>query len=339
MKTTSALVKLVIFAVVTSLATGVLAATIGNIRFVDTKEYTAVFEDVTGLVKGDDVRIAGVRVGHIEDIEIKDRTLAEITMSVDADHPLSRSTQAAIRYRNLLGQRYVALMEGPGSTSPLPDGGSIPPSRTEEALDLNALFNGFKPLFQALSPNDVNTFAFEIIQTLQGEGSTINGLLAHTASLTNTLADRDQVIGRVIDNLNQLLGTVHERDQRLANLIVQLQRFMSGLAADRDAIGDSLENINALTAETAGLVDEGRPAIETDIARLSEVAGTLEKHQPLIDDYLNRLPGKLTEITRTATYGSWFNFYLCDFEGKVVIPQVVKERTVNFHTDVARCQP
>ena len=77
----------------------------------------------------------------------------------------------------------------------------IPVSRTAPAVDLTALFNGFKPLFQALTPADVNKFALEIIQTLQGEGGTVDSLLTQTASLTNTVADRDAVIGQVIDNL------------------------------------------------------------------------------------------------------------------------------------------
>jgi phospholipid/cholesterol/gamma-HCH transport system substrate-binding protein len=315
-KTTSALIKLVIFTVVTVLVTGLLATTIGNFRFGGTTEYRAIFTDVTGLLKGDDIRIAGVRVGSVEKVEVHDRTLAQVTISVDKERRLSRSTKAAVRYRNLVGQRYIALIEGAGSDTPLKAGATIPLDQTTPALDLTVLFNGFKPLFTALSPRDINEFSFEIIQTLQGEGSSINSLLAHTASLTSTLADRDAVIGRTLNNLNSVLGTVDQRDQKLSELILQLQRFISGLSEDREAIGASLTNISGLADATAGLVEEARPGLKTDIRELGEVAGNLDDNKKVVNEFLDRFPGKLNTITRTATYGSWFNFYLCEFSVK-----------------------
>ena len=316
MKTTAALIKLIIFTVVTVLVTGLLAMSIGNFRFGGTTEYRAIFSDVTGLLKGDDIRIAGVRVGSVEKVEVHDRTLAQVTISVDKERRLSESTKAAVRYRNLVGQRYVALIEGAGSDTPLKAGATIPLDQTTPALDLTVLFNGFKPLFTALSPKDINEFSFEIIQTLQGEGSSINSLLAHTASLTSTLADRDAVIGRTLENLNSVLGTVDQRDQKLSELILQLQRFISGLSEDREAIGASLTNIAGLADATAGLVEDARPVLKTDIRELGEVAGNLDDSKKVVNEFLDRFPGKLNTITRTATYGSWFNFYLCEFSVK-----------------------
>ena len=313
MKTTSALIKLIVFGVVTLIATGLLATTIGNFRFGGTSDYRAVFSDVTGLLAGDDIRIAGVRVGSVEKIEVKDRTLAQVTISVDEERQVSDSTLAAVRYRNLVGQRYIALMEGPRPGDRLRAGGTIPLDQTTPALDLTDLFNGFKPLFAALNPKDINEFSFEIIQTLQGEGSSINSLLARTASLTSTLADRDAVIGRTLDNLNEVLGTVDERDQKLSELILQLQRFVSGLSEDREAIGASLTNIAGLADATAGLVEDARPPLKTDIRELGEVAGNLDDNEKVVEEFLDRFPGKLNTITRTATYGSFFNFYLCEF--------------------------
>jgi phospholipid/cholesterol/gamma-HCH transport system substrate-binding protein len=315
-KTTSALIKLIIFTAVTVIVTGLLAMTIGNFRFGGTTEYRAIFTDVTGLLKGDDIRIAGVRVGSVEKVEVKDRTLAQVTISVDKERRLAKSTRAAVRYRNLVGQRYIALLEGAGPDTRLRPGDTIPLKRTAPALDLTVMFNGFKPLFAALSPKDINEFSFEIIQTLQGEGSSINSLLAHTASLTSTLADRDAVIGRTLDNLNAVLGTVDQRDQKLSELILQLQRFVSGLSEDREAIGASLTNIAGLADATAGLVEDARPGLKTDIRELGKVAGTLDDHKKIVNEFLDRFPGKLNTITRTATYGSWFNFYLCEFSVK-----------------------
>ncbi|MER6067901.1 MCE family protein [Streptomyces sp. NPDC001817] len=337
-QTAAPLIKFSLFALVTIAATALLAATIVNISFTPKDTYHAVFTDVTGLETGDDIRVAGVRVGQVEDIRIKDRTLAEVTFTVTEDRPLLASTHAVVRYRNLVGQRYIALTEGAGdATATLRPGGTIPLSRTQPALDLNALLNGFKPLFAALSPSDVNQLATEIIQTLQGEGGTVNSLLAHTASLTGTLADRDQLIGSVIDNLNTVLQTLDKRGSRFSGLLTQLRRVISGLSADRGPIGESLVGIGDLTQVTAGLLKDARPPLKDDIAGLGELTGTLNKNQNTVEGVLKRLPNKLNKLTGTASYGSWFNFYLCDFDGRIVLPKTKQVITPELHVARARC--
>ena len=339
MKTTSSLVKLLVFIAVTVLATGVLAATIGNVRLGGSTRYRALFTDATGLLPGDDVRIAGVRVGEIKGVGVTrhgNRSLALVSFDVESDRPVAVSTRAQIRYRNLVGQRYVALSEGAGSSTPLDENGMLPPRQTRPALDLTVLFNGFKPLFAALNPDDVNAFAMEVIKTLQGEAGDVNSLLGHTASLTSTLADRDAVIGRTIDNLTAVLGTVDERDRQLSTLIVELQRFVSGLAQDRRAVGASVTNIANLADATSQLVQEGRPAIRGDVRQLGRVTKNLDDNKAIVDGVLQRMPNKLNTIIRTATYGSWFNFYLCDFEGRIILSNVVAY-SPNYHSSAARC--
>lgn len=339
MRTTASLIKLIAFAVVTILATGLLAATIGNIRLGGTTAYRALFSDATGLLPGDDVRIAGVRVGEVDKVEVAEgerRALALVTFTVDSERTIATSTRALIRYRNLVGQRYVALTEGAGGGRALPENGLLPLRQTRSALDLTVLFNGFKPLFAALSPEDVNAFAMEIIKTLQGEAGNVNSLLSSTASLTSTLADRDEVIGRTIDNLNTVLATVDKRDKQLSTLLVELQRFISGLAEDREAIGASLTNIASLADSTAGLLRDGRPALQNDIRELGEVTKTLDDNEKVVEGVLQRMPNKLNTIIRTATYGSWFNFYLCDFQGRVILSNTVTF-TPNYHSSAARC--
>jgi len=323
MSTRSSLVKFLVFVAATLLATGTLAATIANIQFGDKATYTAVFNDVTGLANGQEVRIAGVRVGEVTGIKVaRDRVHADVELKVLKTSVLTQGTKATIKYRNLVGERYIALTQEAGGALPLKDGATIGLDHTQSALDLTVLFNGFKPLFAALSPKDVNELSGNIISVLQGEGGNINSLLAKTASLTSTLADRDEVIGRTISNLNTVLGTVDEHDAALKELIDQLQRFVSGLAADRETIGASLTNINSLTEQTADLLEVTRPSIKTDISGLRQLATGLNKpsNTATFEKFLSTSPGKISTITRTATYGSWFNFYLCDFSGTIKLP-------------------
>jgi phospholipid/cholesterol/gamma-HCH transport system substrate-binding protein len=316
-KTTAAGIRLIIFMVVTSLLTFTLAATIGNFGTGKTTTYHAQFSDVTGLLPGNEVRVAGVKIGKVDKVGLKGK-LADVTLKLDGDRRLTESNILQLRYRNLVGERYVAIEEGTGqagaSTVERKPGSTVPLAQTRNALDLTVLFNGFRPLFQALDPQTVNDVSFEIIQTLQGEGGTVDTLLKRTASLTNTLADKDAVIGRVIDNLTSVLDTVDKRDTELNSLITQLRRLAAGFAQDRQAIGASLNGISNLTSATAGLLVGIRPPLQADIAQLRTLAGTLSDNREVINGVLQRLPDKLNRIVATATYGGWFNFYLCGVE-------------------------
>jgi phospholipid/cholesterol/gamma-HCH transport system substrate-binding protein len=334
-KTLSSLIKLVIFMVVTTIATSVLVIIIGNITFGSSNSYKAEFVDATGLVKGDDIRIAGVKVGSVEGISIVDRTRAMVTFSVQTDTALTKSTRADIRYRNLVGQRYIALTNEIGSTGVLEPGSTIPTSHTSPALDLTVLFNGFKPLFQALSPADVNELSYEIIQVFQGQGGTLNGMLEHTASITQTLADRDQVIGHLITNLNSVLAHVGDRNRQLNQLITTFRQFVGGLKHDRGAILGSLDQISNLTVQTADLVSGIRAPFVSDIHHLRGFAANLDRGKSEIDRVLQVMPIKLTKVGRTAIYGSWFNFYLCNFTGQIRIGKTAIP--VNYGTGSSRC--
>lgn len=343
------LLKLTIFLVVTTFATYVLAATITNSSYGRAITYRADFSDATQLNDGDDVRIAGVRVGTVKSIklvEVGGRRLAQVTFSVQASRTLPLESHARIRYRNLVGQRYVEV------APPEPDeveaahvdpnavmtrNALIPVQRTENALDLTALFAGFQPLFQGLDATEINSLSQEIIETLQGEGGSVDLLLQQTADLANSIADKDQVIGNLIDHLNSVLAAVNDRDTQLTDLIDTLQQFVSGYAADREAIGGAIDGVNQLTTETTSLLEKVRPGIKQDVTDLTSLARNLNAGAPTIAGVIQRLPDKVGPLTRTASYGAWFNFYLCQVGGTMTLPGNV---TLNPNTTSPRprCQ-
>lgn len=338
MRTTSAAVKLIIFVVVATLATAVLAVTISNTQFEATNKYRLIFTDAAGLINGDEVRIAGVRVGQVDSIKLYRGNLAQVTVSIDRADRLPRSAQAQLRYRNLMGQRYVALTEGTGQGGELPPGGVIPKEQTQPALDLTALFNGFRPLLRAIKPQEVNQLTFQIIQVLQGEGGTINGLLAHLASLTETIGNRDTVISQVIENLDKVISTIDVRDQEVSSLIVNLRSLVSGLAEDRTAIGDSLVSVNDLINTTNGLLTDVRPAVKQDIASLGHISKVLAQNGDDLNKALAVMPKNFSLLARASSYGSWFNFYLCSLDARVSLPGQVSYTTPQILNDNARCK-
>ena len=346
-------IKLGIFVLVSLIVTGTLTAIMGSFAFGTETEYKADFTSASLLKEGDDVRVAGVTVGSVKKVEIANRDAAQITFKIKEDVPITNASRASIRFLNLVGDRYMALEQGKPGAERLAGGATIPSSRTEPALNLTELFNGFQPLFQALTPSEVNDLSMNLVKVLQGEGGTIGSLMSNTASLTNALADRDELIGRVIDNLSAMLKTVDDRHDQLATLVVELKNWMTNLASDRKAIGASVSNLSGLSAELADLLTQSRPYLKADIAQLRRLMTLLnkKKNQAALDEVLNRLPLMLKRQTRTGTYGSWYQYYLCDFSGKITLPTLGKEldklvapiqaklNNVSFYSNADRCDP
>ena len=196
--------------------------------------------------------------------------------------PLPASVHATIRYRNLIGQRYLALTEGPAPAASCPRRRADPACRRPRpALDLTVLFNGFRPLFTALTPQDVNSLAYEIIQVLQGEGGTVTDLLQHTASLTTTLADRDAVIGQVITNLND--GAVHAGRSTATSCRRRSRSCSSsspGWPPTGSAIGTAIENIGGLTSRDRVAAAAGTPGPRAPTSPVwTSLAGIAQREQ------------------------------------------------------------
>jgi len=350
--TVTAGIKLAVFTVVSVLVTGLLAVIMGNFGFGEGRTYSAEFSSASSLKKGDDVRVAGVSVGEVKSVEHSgdDNGDALVTFRVKAEVPLTTASRAEIRFLNLVGDRYLALEEGVDKEAEgLAPEATIPMEQTQPSLDLTVLFNGFKPLFSALQPDQVNELTFNLIQVLQGEGGTVRSLLESTASLTTALADRDELIGDVVTNLGTTLTTVDERHEELDDLVVQLKDWMVDLARNRDTIGSSLDSISELTVVLSDLLQDARPLVKGDVAQLRRLATLLNKpkNRDLVVEIFDRLPESMTDQTRTGTYGSWYNYYICGFSGRIKLPvisglPIIKDlndqlNNLDFRSTAPRC--
>lgn len=315
------LIKSIVFIVATVLATVALAGTIRNSDTAGGRTYTALFTDATSLNRGDDVRMAGVRIGSITDVRVGDGRRALVTFTVSDDVPLRRGSELDLKFRNLVGQRYLSITPGPASGSELKPGHRFSLDETAPALDLTMLFNGFQPLFQFLSPKDVNALSEQIIAVFQGEGATVDGLLASAGRLTQTLATKDQVIGQLISSLSSVLDTVNQRTDQLDTTIVTLQRLVSGLAEDSSTIGSTIDGLGRLTTSVSDLLEDGRAPLKNSITALDQLSGNLAGSSDLLDEFFATAPTKLDQIGRLGSYGSWLNFYVCSIDGRIPLPE------------------
>lgn len=307
----AALVKLSIFTTVMALVLAALVVVFSEFRSGDYERYNAAFADVSGLESGDKVRIAGVEVGKVDRIELAEGNTADVRFSVAGNQVVHVSTEAVVRYENLTGDRYLELRRGEGDQSPLEPGGALPISQTSPALDLDALLGGFRPLFRALDPGQVNQLSESIVKVFQGEAGTVQDLLASTSSLTRTIADRDQLIGDVITNLNAVLTTVADNQENVDSIVDDLQQLVSGLSANSGQIGESVNRLNDASANMTTLLSDVRPALREDVAQIDRVAQLINEDEPFVENVMNRLPSDFEKMGRLGVYGSFFQFYLC----------------------------
>ncbi|MGH3970683.1 MAG: MCE family protein [Mycobacterium sp.] len=318
MKTSRTAVKLGIYWLVLLMFTVMIIVVFGQVRFNRTTGYSAIFTNASQLRAGQFVRASGVEIGKVAKVTLIDHdTRARVDFNVDRALRLDCATTAAIRYLNLIGDRYLELKRG-DSDQLLAPGQTIPLEHTQPALDLDALIGGFRPLFQTLDPAKVNSIASAIITVFQGQGGTINDILDQTASLTTTLADHDQAIGEIITNLNTVLTTTVKHQKEFDRTVDNFEKLITGLKNRADPLAAAAAHISSAAGTLADLLGEDRPLLQSTIGHLDAV------QQPLIDDLstldseLVKLPDAYRRIGRAGgTYGDFFNFYICDVSLKL----------------------
>jgi phospholipid/cholesterol/gamma-HCH transport system substrate-binding protein len=331
---TGTLIKFTTFAVVMAVLTAFLFVIFGQVRTGATKGYSAVFADASRLQPGNTVRVAGIRVGTVKDVSLQgDRT---VLVKFDADRSvvLTTGTKAEIRYLNLVGDRYLELVDSPGSTKILPAGAQIPKDRTAPALDLDLLLGGLKPVIQGLNPQDVNALSASLIQVLQGQGGTLDSLFAKSSSFTNSIADNNQVIEQLIDDLRTVLDTLSKDGDQFSGAIDRLDKLIHGLSDDRDPIGTAIESLDNGTASLADLLGEARSPLAGTVAQLNRLATNINGDKDRIDDTLGRIPNIYRKLARVGSYGGFFPYYICgitfrasDLQGRTVIFPWIKTET------------
>lgn len=304
--------RLAVYAAVCMFLTFVLIVVFGELRFQSPNSYAAVFANVSGLRTGNFVRVAGVEVGKVKKISVRPDSTVLVEFGADDSVMLTEGSRAAVRYDDLIGGRYLALEQGAGGVKRLRPGATIPLSQTEPALDLEALVGGFRPLFRALDPDQVNALTGQLIAAFQGQGATISSILTETAALTDTLADRDQLIGQVIVNLSNVLGSLGDQSGQFAKAVDSVSELVAGLEARKRDISNGIAYANAAAGSVADLLMQARSPMKKVVHETDRTAGTVLADHEYFDDLLKTLPDSYQLLDRLALSGDFFSFYLCD---------------------------
>jgi phospholipid/cholesterol/gamma-HCH transport system substrate-binding protein len=336
-RTSPTAIKFTVFGVVMTLLTAALFAIFGQYRTGSVSDYSAVFADASSVKSGDSVRVAGIRVGTVNDVVLQPDNTVVVGFDVGDDVVLTTGTKVAVRYLNLVGDRYLELVDGPGSTRIQDRQARIPLDRTEPALDLDLLLGGLKPVIRGLNPEDVNALTGSLIQILQGQSGNMETLFSKTSSFANAIADNSATVQQLIDNLNTVMDTVSRDGEQFSQAVDRLEQLVTGLAQDRDPIGAAIDSLDQGTASLADLLSQARPPLAGTVDQLSQIAPRLEKDEALLDISLQKAPANYRKLVRLGAYGSWLNQYLCGITIRVTDLQ---GRTAHFpwvKQDIGRC--
>jgi phospholipid/cholesterol/gamma-HCH transport system substrate-binding protein len=328
------LIKFVAFGLIMAILTAFLFLVFSDSRTGATNGYSAVFADASRLKSGDSVRVAGIRVGTVKDVELQDDRKVLISFDADRSTQLTTGTKAAIRYLNLVGDRYLELIDTPDSTKLMPPGSQLPEDRTAPALDLDLLLGGLKPVIQGLNPQDVNALTGSLIQILQGQGGTLQSLFSKTSSFSNSLADNNQVIESLITELRTVLDTLSKDGDEFSDAIDKLEQLITGLSSDRDPIGTAIESLDDGTTSLADLLGRARTPLNGTIDSLGRLAPLLDTDTDRLDATIQRLPEIYRKLARVGSYGAFFPYYICgvsfrvsDLQGQTAVFPWIKQET------------
>jgi len=301
-----------VFAAVCVLATYGLFMVFAQIRYEPQVQYSAEFSNISGLKVGDFVRIAGVEVGKVKRVSIRPDTVVVADFTADKSVALTQGSRAAIRYEDVVGHRYLELLQGTPGLARVSPGSTIPIGRTEPALDLDALIGGFRPLFRALDPVQINALSGQLITAFQDQGAAIGGFLEQAAVVTGTLADRDDLIKSVITNLNTVLGSLGDQSRQFDKALTSFSVLMSRFAERKGDLTDSLAHGNTAAKSISEMLAQIRPSFKDAVAQSDRANSIVVADHDYFDDFLNTLPDAYQVLARQGMYGDFFTFYLCD---------------------------
>lgn len=293
----------------------------------DTARYTVEFTDVEGLTPGNPVTMAGVRVGRVDEIAFADAgggtAKAVVRIEVRSDHALTSETAAAVRYGDMLGARYLALTDPAGSGGALAaaageaqilePGATIPLDRTTPPIDLTAMMNGFRPLFDALDPDQVNALTRGVVETFGGQGQTVATLLTQIGDLSTGLAERQSVMEQLVRNTTALLGVVDARSPRLEQLLAGLAGLSDAVVGNNDQLIALLGDGNRAVAELARAMARSDGAFGRSVTDLKSMTDTWIGATDEFDAFVAKLPEFGSTLNRIGSYGGFVNLYLCNF--------------------------
>lgn len=269
------------------LASTISNTTVGGLVGRGEPTYTvqASFADATGLLVNDNVKVAGVPVGKVTGIDVE-AGAAVVTMEIDADQQVPADSAAAVRWRNLIGQRYVYLYPGDAPTT-LEDGDVI--TETTNVIDIGELFNRLGPIVATIDEAKVNEFLETVTAALEGNEADISQAVDDLAVVVKGLGERDEAIADLIENLEIVSRTIADRDAQIETMLDNLAALAQTFSDNTQLLDAAITEMGAFNRDLSTILTGNRDEIDRIVANLDTTLQTVEGDLDAVELTLDRL--------------------------------------------------
>ncbi|MDN4171651.1 MCE family protein [Nocardioides sp. SOB77] len=279
--------------------------------------YYASFTEAGGLEPEDEVRVAGVRVGKVESIEL-DGAQVTVAFRLEEAADLGAETGAAIKVKTLLGDMFLALEpRGEGS---LEEGSRIPVERTTSPYDVVQAFEGLAETTGAIDTDQLAGALSTLADLGRNTPEEFRGALDGLSRLSRNLAAKDDEIGSLLQSLTKVSKVLDERDEDLIDLMADADVLARALVARRDVVHRLLVSTTRMSTELTALVRESRADLAPALAELEEVVQLLLKNEDNLDRSLRLMAPFYRVFANTLGTGPWFDTFIQNFPSS--IPQL-----------------
>ncbi len=286
----------------------VLAFNVANLPLIGGgDEYRADFTEAGGLLAGDDVRIAGVKVGKVNSVDLAGNHVV-VDFKVTEPVAFGDQTGASIRMKTLLGQKYLALE--PAGSGQLKTDSVIPLDRTVSSYDI---VNAFSDLATTAGDIDTGLLAKSLTTlatTFKDSPPEVKAALSGLTRLSGTIASRDTQLKQLLASANSVSGTVAQRNKAVESIIKNADLLMVELNARRDAIHTLFTNTSAMAQQITGLVRDNRAQLKPALDQLTQVLAVLQKHEQDLSDTIKAMAPFTRLFANVLGNGRWFDTYI-----------------------------
>lgn len=294
------------FVLVSGFLTWWIAGQIAGSDPSDAHELTARFDDVSGLVEGDDVRLAGIPIGRVTDVGVDDGE-AVVAFRVDRNVDITADSTVVIRWRNLIGQRFVSILPG---TSNLLVGDGDELVATTDVVDLGRIVNQLSPLAQSVGPDQVNRILNALVVAFENNEAPFDELLSDLDSLTALLADRDQLLGQMQADFAIIAGTLAERDEQIASMVGNLSSISGALDSTDQLLARALDEFGAFADSADTLLARSSSDLSAVLVQLPVITGAVADDLALVERAIDGLPAMMDAVLPTINRGPYLRVNL-----------------------------
>ncbi|MBO0867640.1 MAG: MCE family protein [Micromonosporaceae bacterium] len=290
----------------------VVAFNIDHLPLLGGDGYRAAFRDASGLVPGNEVRVAGVKVGSVTGVDLVQSggsTYVRVSFRVtDGDVRLGRDTEATIRIKTVLGQKYLGL--APAGPDRLRPGEQIPLSHTASPLDVVQAVNGLADTLQQIDTDQLAQAFRALTRTFANTSTSVSTSLQGLAKLSTSVASRDAELRELLSHAHDVAGVLAARDDQLRRLVADGDLLLAEVSARRDAIHQLLVTTDDLATQLTGLVREDRTRLAGALAQLQRVLDVLRRNSSNLERTIATMAPFITAFTNVLGNGRWFDSYI-----------------------------